>query len=56
VDEKRRRERGAERLGGFQVDDQLRFGRLLERQVSRLGALEDLVHIGDRSPGDGAIL
>src|SRR5690242_3958034 len=32
----------SERLGGFQVDDQLEFRRLLEWQVSWLGALEDL--------------
>ena len=31
----------AERLGGFQVDDQFELGRLLHRQVSRLCALED---------------
>ena len=32
----------AERLGGLEVDDQLELGRLLDRQIGRLGALEDL--------------
>ena len=32
----------AERLGGLEVDDQLELGRLLDRQISRLGAFEDL--------------
>src|SRR5258708_2487181 len=31
-----------ERLGGFEVDDQLERGRLLHGQIGRLGALEDL--------------
>ena len=31
----------AERLGGLQVDDQLELGRLLNRQVGGLFALED---------------
>ena len=31
----------AERLGGLEVDDQLDFCRLLDRQVGRLLALED---------------
>jgi hypothetical protein len=32
----------AECRGGLEVDDQLKFGRLLDRQVGRLDALEDL--------------
>jgi hypothetical protein len=32
----------AERLGSLEVDDQLEFGRLLDRQIGRLGTLEDL--------------
>ena len=31
----------AERLGGVEVDDQLECCRLLDRQIGRLGALED---------------
>src|SRR6516165_4031656 len=33
--------REAQRLGGFQVDDQLEFGRPLDRQIGRLVALEN---------------
>src|SRR5262249_6113073 len=32
----------AERLGGVEVDDQLESGRLLDWQIGRLGAIEDL--------------
>ena len=35
--EDRWRDRQAERLRGFQVDDQLELNRLLHRQVGRLG-------------------
>ena len=35
----------AERLGGLQVDHQLEFGRLLDRQVGGLGALAESCHI-----------
>src|SRR5262245_66342910 len=31
----------AERLGGLEVDHQLELGRLLDRQIARLGALEN---------------
>ena len=34
-----------ERLGGLEVDDERELGRLLDRQVGGLGALEDLVDI-----------
>jgi len=34
--------REAERFGGIEIDDQLKSGRLLNRQVGRLGAVEDL--------------
>jgi hypothetical protein len=44
--EEHRRERQAERLRGLQIDDQLEFGRPLDRQICRLGAFEDLVDIG----------
>jgi hypothetical protein len=37
--ENRLRDRQAERLSGLEIDYQLEFGRLLDRQVGRLGAL-----------------
>jgi hypothetical protein len=36
----------AERLGGLEVDSQFEFGRLLNREISRLGAVEDLSSVG----------
>src|SRR5215831_10402837 len=39
----RLRDRQAERLGGFEVDDQLELSRLLDGEVGGLSALEDLV-------------
>src|SRR5437870_1260698 len=38
----RLRHREAERLCGLEIDDQLESGRLLDRQIGGLGALEDL--------------
>jgi hypothetical protein len=38
--EDRRRDRQPERLRGVEIDDQLEGGRLLDRQVGRLGAAE----------------
>src|SRR5262249_46887016 len=43
--QQRRRDREAEGLGGLEVDDQFELRRLLDWQVGRLRALEDLVHI-----------
>src|SRR5262245_10399366 len=40
----------AERLGGLEIDDQLNFGGLLDRQVGRLLALENAASIGSRHP------
>jgi hypothetical protein len=37
----------AECPGRLQVDDELEFGRLQDRQVSRLRALEDLTGVGE---------
>src|SRR5262245_39269849 len=41
-----RRNRQADLLGGFQVDNELKFLRLLHRQVGSLGAFQNLVYIG----------
>src|SRR5215510_1956643 len=35
----------AERLGGLEVDDQLKLGGILDRQVRRLYPLQDFVHV-----------
>jgi hypothetical protein len=43
-----RRDSEPERLGGLQVDDQLVFGRLLNREVGRIGAIEDTVDLERR--------
>src|SRR5262245_27721076 len=43
--EERRRHFEAERLGGFSVDHQLEFGRLLDWKIGRLCAFEDFVDV-----------
>src|SRR5262249_47552948 len=43
--QERRRDGEAEGLGGFEVDDELEFRRLLDGKVGGLCALEDLVHV-----------
>src|SRR5262249_18778843 len=43
-----------ERLRGLHVDQKLELGRLLDRQVGGVGALQDVVHIGRAPPGQGA--
>src|SRR5438552_17109883 len=53
ADEQRLRHRETERLGGVEVDDQLEFGRLLDRQIGRLGGLEDLSGVNAHLTGDG---
>src|SRR5207302_9257716 len=42
ADEDRWRHSEAECLGGLEIDDQLERGRLLDRQIGRLGAVQDL--------------
>src|SRR5262249_24893979 len=42
--------RQAESFGGLEVDRQLKLRRLLDRQVTGLGAREDLVHVGGGAP------
>src|SRR5262245_16626859 len=39
----------AERLGGLQVEHELKLGRLLHRKVGGVGAFEDAVHVGRRA-------
>src|SRR6516165_10014114 len=50
-------DRQAERLGGFEIDDQLEGGRLLNRKVGRFGALQDLVDVvgRERNPLTGLL-
>jgi hypothetical protein len=40
----------AQRLGGLEVDEQQEFRRLLDRQVGRLGAFQDLIDIIRSAP------
>src|ERR1700730_576521 len=47
--EQRRRHVQAERLGGLKVDDEFVLGRLLYREISRLGASEDLIDVHSSS-------
>src|SRR4030095_10317143 len=49
LEKKRRGDGQAERLGGLEVDDQLELRGLLDRQVRRLGTLENFVRIGGSS-------
>jgi hypothetical protein len=46
--EQRWRHRETKGLGGLEVEDQLEFRRLLNREVSRIGALENAVDVGRR--------
>src|ERR1700730_17418672 len=47
--EERRRDCEAERLRGLEVNDQLEFRRLLDREVGRFRAFEDFVHVDHAS-------
>src|SRR5881397_2132666 len=49
--QQRGRDREAEGLGGLEVDDQLELGRLLERQICRIRALQDPIHVA-RGPAE----
>jgi hypothetical protein len=44
------RNRKAKLLGGLQIDDEFEFGRLVDRDVTRFGPVEDLVHIVGHAP------
>src|ERR1019366_4928963 len=48
--QERLRDGETQRLSGFAVDEQFECRRWLDRQVTRLGALEDLVHIRCSAP------
>src|SRR5262245_13954258 len=43
--EQRRRNRQAERLGGRHIDNEIEFGRLLDRQVGRLCSAQNPINI-----------
>jgi hypothetical protein len=47
--EQRRRCRKAKRFGGLEIDDELKFGRPLDRNVRRLRPPQNLVHIVGRA-------
>src|SRR5262245_21594831 len=44
------RNRQADLLGCFQIDDEFELDRLLHREISRLGAFQNLVHIRGGTP------
>src|SRR6266581_9297581 len=44
--EQHRRHFEAERFRSLEIDNQLELGWLLDRQIGRLGALQDLIHVG----------
>jgi hypothetical protein len=46
----RRRQSAAERLSGFEIDDELKFSRVLHRQINRLLALEDATDVASGAP------
>jgi len=48
--DERRRHFETERLGSFEVDQQLVFGRSLHRQVGGLLAFEDAIDVAGRAP------
>jgi hypothetical protein len=50
ADEQRRRHVEAERLGGFEIDDKLKLGRLLDWEVGGLGAFENPISRRDHTP------
>ena len=46
-----RRNRQADLLGGFEIDDQLKLRRLLDGKIGRLGAFEDFVNVRQQRGG-----
>src|SRR5215467_10801449 len=49
------RDRQTDLLRGFEIDDQLKLRRLLYREISRLSAFENLVHVSGSAPEQVAI-
>src|SRR5215471_5270207 len=45
-----RRDRQANLFGGFEIDDQLKLGRLLDRDVGGFAALQNLIDLGSSPP------
>jgi hypothetical protein len=50
LEEERWRDREAQGLRGPEVDDELKLCGLLHREISRLGAIEDFVHVVGCAP------
>ena len=50
--EDQRRDSGAERPGGLEVDDEFECGRLLNRKISRLSSLQGAVDIASGAAKD----
>src|SRR5215813_15656118 len=48
--EQHRRNRQAERLGDLQIDDEIEFSRLLDRQIGRLRSAQNPVNITSGAP------
>src|SRR6516164_4473870 len=48
--EESRWDRQAEFPSGFQIDDELKFGRLINRNFARFGPFQDLVHVIGHAP------
>jgi hypothetical protein len=44
------RNRQADLLSRFEIDDELELLRLLHREIGKLSAFEDLVHLGSGAP------
>ena len=47
------RNRQADLLCRFEINDEFKLRRLLHRQISRLGTFQDLVHVDGRTAGIG---
>ena len=50
------RNRHADLLGGLEIDDKLKFRRLLHWQIGGVGSLQDLVHVSGCAPVPGGYL
>ena len=52
----RRRHSKTERFGGVEVDQELKFGWLLDWKLARFRALQELVHINGHAITDGIVI